>query len=255
MIIDAHLHLDETIDGTIKTAFKELNDQLISASVSKGILLHLEIQPWTTEEFSKEMEKYDLIESYVNINPHSKNALETLEHSIKNLNFIGLKLHPRLQEYSLADDSVLALVKYAGELDVPVLIDAFPDGTYLMQGFNPLDYAKLAQKAPDTRFIWAHMGGHYVLDFMMLAKRLSNVYMDLSYSLLYFQASSIPDNMIYAMKSMKFNKIFYGSDYPDRSVTETLQKSLEFFESKNLTSKEVNKILFLNAKEFYGWDL
>ena len=52
-----------------------------------------------------------------------------------------------------------------------------------------------------------------------------------------------------------FNKIFYGSDYPDRSVTETLQKSLEFFESKNLTSKEVNKILFLNAKEFYGWDL
>ena len=79
--------------------------------------------------------------------------------------------------------------------------------------------------------------------------------MDLSYSLLYFQSSSIPDNMIYAMKSMKFNKIFYGSDYPDRSVTETLQKSLEFFESKKLTSKEVDKILFLNAKDFYGWDL
>ena len=65
----------------------------------------------------------------------------------------------------------------------------------------------------------------YVLDFMMLAKRLPNVYMDCSYSLLYYQGSPTLKNLVYAMKSMKMERIFYGSDYPDREIKESLDLS------------------------------
>ena len=148
---------------------------------------------------------------------------------------------------------VESLCLAAGELNVPVLIDAFPDGTHLMQGFSPFNYSKLASQCPKTKFIWAHMGGHYVLDFMMLAKRLENVYMDTSYSLLYYQTDSVIDNLIYCMRSMKFDKIFYGSDYPDRSIKTSLEMSIDILKKKGLTDIQLKKILFENANNFFKW--
>ena len=97
------------------------------------------------------------------------------------------------------------------------------------------------------------MGGHYVLDFMMLAKRLKNVYMDISYSFLYYQSDSVIDNIIYCMRSMKFDKIFYGSDYPDRSIKTSLEMSMKILKKKGLTDTQLQKILFENSNSFFKW--
>ena len=122
-----------------------------------------------------------------------------------------------------------------------------------MQGLNPLQYASLAKACPNTCFIWAHMGGHQVIDFMMLAKRLENVYFDCSYSLLYFRGSSIPQNMVYAMKSMRFERIFYGSDYPDRTIKESLHSSIDVLDEFGVTDSQKEKLLYSNFKEFMSW--
>ncbi len=97
------------------------------------------------------------------------------------------------------------------------------------------------------------MGGHYVIDFMMLAKRLPNVFFDFSYSLLYFKQSSIPQNMVFAMRSMKFDRIFYGSDYPDRTISETVHSSLSCLRNLGVDEPDLCKIMGLNAKHFFGW--
>jgi predicted TIM-barrel fold metal-dependent hydrolase len=97
------------------------------------------------------------------------------------------------------------------------------------------------------------MGGHYVLDCMMLAKRLPNVFFDTSYSLLYYQKSSIPNNMVYAMHSMKFDRVFYGSDYPDRPILASLNQSLDFLTSQGLTEMQLSKIMGGNIMDFFGW--
>ena len=252
MIIDAHLHLDENFDGTCEGAVLELETQLKKAKIKQAIVLHLETQPWSAEEFSKCIGKSSRLKGFINVNPLNLNSINQLKNGIINLGYVGLKLHPRLQCYSLKNPKVKKLCKVAGDLNIPVLIDAFPDGTHLMQGFSPLNYSNLAVLCPNTRFIWAHMGGHYVLDFMMLAKRLSNVYMDFSYSLLYYQNNSTINDIIYCMKSMKFNKIFYGSDYPDRSIIKSYNMSIEILKKHGLSEKELNKILYLNANEFFN---
>ncbi len=252
MIIDTHLHLDDNLGKNIEDTVKELNDQLSNSNVSYGVVLHLLAQTWTAEEVSKAILPFDRIKAFINVDPFSKDANEVLKSGIEELGFIGLKLHPRLQEFKVDDPMVVNLVNYAGEINVPVLIDAFPDGTHLMQGFNPLDYANLAMLAPQTKTIWAHMGGHYVIDFMMLAKRLPNIFLDCSYSLLYYQTSSVPRDMVYAMRSMKFNRIFYGSDYPDRSIKVSLEDSIDFLKNEGLSDKDLSKIMGINAKEFFN---
>lgn len=254
MIIDTHLHLDERVDGTAFAAARELDRQLAKAGVARAIVLHLEAQPWSPEEFAKALEPYSRLYGFVNVHPKNERAAQILSDGVEKHGFIGLKLHPRLQEFGVDDKETIQLVRIAGELKVPVLIDAFPDGTHIMQGFSAKRYATLAEKCQDTRIIWAHMGGHHVIDFMMLAKRLPNVYLDFSYSLLYYQSSTIPQDMVYAMRSMKFSRIFYGSDYPDRQIEQSLEMSLSMLKAQGLGQDELNRIMGGNAQEFFGWN-
>ena len=55
------------------------------------------------------------------------------------------------------------------------------------------------------------------------------------------------------MRSMKFDKIFYGSDYPDRSIKTSLDMSMKILKKKGLTDIQLKKILFENANSFFKW--
>ena len=60
--------------------------------------------------------------------------------------------------------------------------------------------------------------------------------------------------MVYAMRSMKFNRVFYGSDYPDRTISSSLEMSIKFLQSQELEQEQLDRIMFKNAQEFFGWD-
>jgi len=251
--IDAHLHLDSRNFDNPFSAAESLNNELEAANIEKALLLHLNIQGWSAEDIDSIICKYPRIEAFFNVEPTDKNACQQLSAAISTMNFCGLKLHPRLQKFDMNCSLLVELCRHAGDLGVPVLIDAFPDGSGLMHGFNVLEYSTLAKNCPNTRFIWAHMGGHHVIDMMMLAKRLENVYFDFSFSLLYFQGSSIPQNIVYAMNSMRFERIFYGSDYPDRSIETTLLSSIEVLKNLKVNDIQLEKLLYSNFKEFMAW--
>ena len=250
--IDTHLHLDDTKFKSACAAVQQLSSEIVNSDISKVVLLHLETQPWSIEEVVLAAKPFEYINVFVNIHPNLPDSKNQLKRAVNELGCIGLKLHPRLQEFSLLSQNTQDLVGFAGDLDIPVLIDAFPDGTHLMQGFDPTHYSTLAKNCPNTRIIWAHMGGHHVIDFMMLAKRLPNVYMDMSYSLLYYRTSSVIVDMIYAMRSMKFNRIFYGSDYPDRSLQSSLIDSIAELRNNNVTDAQLQKLIYSNAVNFFG---
>lgn len=250
-VFDTHLHIDEKL-GLVK-GMQAVSEGLKEAGIERGLLLHLKTQGWHMREVALEVAKYDNVKAFVNVDPRSPTAREEMHEAIKELGYLGLKVHPRLLEHDLHGPEIKKLIGIADELSVPVLIDAFPDGTHLMQGFDLNRYCDLAKEFPRVKFIWAHMGGHYVLDFMMAAKRLPNVYFDTSYSLLYYRGSSIPQNMVYAITSMRGERVFYGSDYPDRGLKETLEQSLRVFREFGLVEEFQNKVLHGNARAFFGW--
>lgn len=250
-IIDSHLHLDSWKTPKLIDSAKNLNNELITSNTEKALVLHLLCQPWSIEEVANVINTNDRLLGMANVNPFDSNAKKNLKYAVEELKFVGLKLHPRLQDFVPDDPKVIDLVSYAGELGVPTLIDAFPDGTALMNGFDPLSFARLAKNCPNSKIILAHMGGHYCLDFLMLAKRLPNVYMDISYSLLYYRGSSIPQNILYACKSMRYEKVMYGSDYPDRSLSDTVNLSLEIFQENSISTENIQKVFSGNFKELF----
>ena len=162
MIIDSHIHYDDSKFDLPSDAFNHINEEITGTSIVKVNALHLLNQKWSIEEISNSVKKYDKIDCFINIDPFSKDSKSTLEYGIIDLGFTGLKLHPRLQKFKPNDKEVIDLVKYAGELKVPVLIDAFPDGDYLYMGIQTNHYFELV-KSPKTKIIIAHLGAIIVL--------------------------------------------------------------------------------------------
>jgi predicted TIM-barrel fold metal-dependent hydrolase len=252
LTIDAHLHFDNRISDDIFIVAKNLNEDLKNANIDLATVLHLDIQPWDLEEVSSAISENDRLIGFANIHPFDKNSQESLRDATENMGFKGLKLHPRIQKYEISDQRVSNLISFAGEINVPVLIDAFPDGDWLSMGFDVIQFMELAKKSPKTKIIFAHFGGHHCIDFMMMAKRLPNVYFDCSYSLLYYRGSSITQNIIYCMQSMGFERVFYGSDYPDRSIQNSLDLSLYEFKKFGVSDGDLKKIMGGNFAKLLG---
>lgn len=252
-IIDAHLHLDDKISGPAINAARALDQKLADSNISSGIVLHLETQPWPIEDVAEAIAGYDRLIGFANIHPFADDAAARLDTAKQDLGFSGLKLHPRLQSYDIADDRVAALARRAGELGLPVLVDAFPDGDWLMMGFDPLAFARLALSCPKTTFIFGHFGGHHCIDMMMLAKRIPNMHFDFSFSLLYYHMGSTIENIMYCCKSMRCDRIFYGSDYPGKDIRDSLSASQKLFTDHGFTQTEIDKLFGGNISEVLGW--
>ena len=253
-LIDAHLHLDEGGSGSAMDAAESLNRTLIEAGVELGIVLHLESQRWPIEEVAEAVSSHSRLIGFANIHPFADNAERRLRHAKENLSFRGLKLHPRLQAFDIADARVETLVRAAGELDLPVMIDAFPDGDWLKRGFEPRAFAALADACPGTDIIIGHFGGHHCIDMMMLAKRTPNMYFDFSFSLLYYFMGGTLGNILYCCNSMRCERIFYGSDHPGVPAKDALEKSLAIFADNDFSDDQIDAIFFKNASEFLGWN-
>jgi len=250
--IDTHLHLDSNSQLLVSEQVQKIESDLNSLGGEHGILLHLDWQKFDKKEIAREVQKYENLSAYVNVVPGPRGFLQELGYSVNSLGFKGLKLHPRYNDFRLDSKNTLAICLEAGDLGIPVLIDAFVDGEFLKRKINIRDFSNLAEKCPHTNFIWAHMGGYKVLDFLFLGKHFTNVFMDFSFTIQYFQGSSVITDVIYAIRNMRFEKLFYGSDFPDKSIGEALGIVSETFLKYDLTADQMDQLFYRNAVRYLG---
>ena len=246
-LIDAHLHLDSRIGGSAQTVVDKLLADMEEAGVEHAVVLQLLTQPWSLAEVAAATVSHPRLTAFANIDPNQPDASTTLHKAVA-MGYRGVKLHPRLQKFCPDAPACIALVQRAGELDLPVLIDCFPDGDWLLSGLNILNYANLARVASGTRLIVAHAGGHHCIDLLMLAKRIPNLWFDLSYSWLYYD-DSVVSQLAYCVRSMRGERVLFGTDYPDRPLDESVQRSLALLDRHGVTGGLQSKILWHNAQQ------
>jgi predicted TIM-barrel fold metal-dependent hydrolase len=247
-VFEAHLHLDHRNGVSARAAADALLREMNVCDVDHAVVLHLLTQPWTVTEVADVLRDEERLIGFINVDPLSPTALVDLGRA-KTLGFRGLKLHPRQQRFRPDDPVNVELVRAAGKLRMPVLIDCFPDGDWLAAGLSVLQYAALARAVPETTVIVAHAAGHHCIDLMMLAKRTPNLWFDISYSLLYYRGSPVVPSLFYCMKSMRYQRVLFGTDYPDRPLVESVKASLDLFDEFGLQGEERERILWKNAHE------
>lgn len=250
-MIDGHCHLDKKI-GNCSRAFAYLYKTASGKGIEKIILLNIPELAFDNSAVIKEAKKYSgFFRVFPSVNPRSRSACEELK-ELKDSGACGLKLHPRLHGYTLAGKECRSLLRTAEKLKMPVMVDCFPDGRSVALGNTPDAFASLAEGLPDLKIAIGHSGGHRILDALMVAKYFKNIYLDLSYTLLYYRDSSVIKDIAYAIENMKAERIFWGSDYPDRGYEETVNLSMKEFEKMGLSGRLLKPVLTSNAEIFLG---
>ena len=161
-----------------------------------------------------------------------------------------LKIHPHTQRFDLADPRVLALARRAGELGMVVLTD----NAGIIAG-DSQDLFNLALRAPDTQFVFAHMGG---MDFrfwnvLALARTAEgvfaeNLHFDISATAVLLADSPVEDEFVWTLRNVGIDRILLGSDHPQLSLGDTV----DALDRLGLTAAETAKIRWGNAQRLFG---
>ena len=175
-----------------------------------------------------------------------------LEHGLK-----GVKLHPMIQRFSLADPATCELLGAIAGSGLPVLVDTmYLPGMYRYKPhvkpiFRTLGYdsctpdqvAGIARSLPGLKIIAAHAGALYGWDKIEPLYELDNVYLDISC----VNGILTEDGLLEIIRKKGADKVLYGSDAPWRPPEEfkgwyeSLALSME--ERRLISSRNLLKLL------------
>lgn len=162
----------------------------------------------------------------------------------------GLKLHPNTQDFDVASEAVIPVVRRAAERGLPVLFDAYSP----WDPAQPGKFVKLAMAVPDAKLILAHAHVTRFLDLVVYDILrfydfwTDNVWIDLSVAAALFADSPYAEQFAWTLKKVGASRILFGSDYPLDDPTEavTATRALGF------SDDEQRRIFHDNAAELYG---
>ena len=183
------------------------------------------------------------------------NAVKELEHSVKDLQLQGLKLHPIAQAFYPHDNKYYPLYEKCVELDLPII---FHTGTTAWGvgleggGGVKLDYGRpiyldsVAADFPRLRIIMAHQAFPWVEEQLAIATHKSNVFIDLSG----WSPRRFEPMLVKYMKKTLPGKFLFGTDYPFLKP----DKWLQAFNELGLDEETKMQILRDNAVKLFRLD-
>jgi predicted TIM-barrel fold metal-dependent hydrolase len=161
-----------------------------------------------------------------------------------------LKLHPNTQKFDVASPAVLAVVRRAGELGMPVTFDA----SVVLDADQIGKFVVLATQAPNTQIVLAHMGMARFDELVTLSVLevypwwQRNLWLELSAIAPTFADSPRRDELVWTLRKVGIDRVLFGSDYPAFTPAE----SIRAVQSLGLTESELRHVFFTNAAALLG---
>jgi predicted TIM-barrel fold metal-dependent hydrolase len=90
----------------------------------------------------------------------------------------------------------------------------------------------------DSPVILTHGGGPRILDAVASADVLSNVYLDASFSLMYWEGSSLIKDYAFGYRKLGADRWLWGSDRPYVKQLNSFKRASNFLEIHKLTNRD-----------------
>ncbi|MBC8390025.1 MAG: amidohydrolase [Actinobacteria bacterium] len=211
---------------------------------------------------SEEIKKYpDRFIGFCTVDPFGgKLSIDLLRKSIENLGFLGLKLHPSIQEFYPNDKRIYPIYEIMQDYKLPILLHTGSIGIKPFKDSfsNPQYIDEIACDFPDLSIIVGHSGKIWHDEAVMLLRKHKNIFMDISTNIgrSYEYRSKPMEWFLYKAKiwAGDLDRVLFGSDYPLYFQKETLEVLNESIRSLNkmkkdfITDEDIKKINYLNAK-------
>lgn len=175
---------------------------------------------------------------WVTVNPMIPVSMEEVELYLHKPNFIGIKVHPFMHQYSIkALDSIAAMCESKG----------FPMIIHLSSERDSYKY--LPEHYPKLKLIYAHAGLPFWKNLWKYVKDQPNVFVDTSSD--YLNSSLVKK----AVESLGYRKVLYGCDgpYGMKAFNEyDYSAKKEWIDSLQIPDNEKEYILGKNFLELIG---
>ena len=212
------------------------------------------------EYTAEQVKKYpDRFMAFCSADPHDpEGSLPYIEDYIERRGFVGLKLHPNVQEFYANDPGMFPIYERMQEYGLPVMFHTGGIGVMpFCDKFGRCEYLdEVACRFPDMAIIMGHAGrGNYTETASILRKH-PNVYADISANSARMpgQEHGILAELVKTVKlwSGSVDKLLFGSDYPYYFPNKTVEllKRLGTSAPESISEEDVYKILEVNAGKF-----
>ena len=246
-IRDAHLHC--SLKGNHKQEqIKQLEDEMSRYHIQKGVLYLIDENDFTEKNYALDWGNH--IIPGIMLDPNDNRADVKLEELIR-CHFRLVKLLPYEQKLLYKDYA--AVCRYTQKLQeygmALTICGAY--GSEYIYATNGVDLAeRILREGFQNPLIIAHGGMVRILDVFSLMQEYQNLYMDLSFTIPFWWGSHVIQDLYFVMAKLNYERIFWGSDYPNHSFEEGLSKFDLFCETYQISNKNKQKILAENFNCF-----
>ena len=207
MIIDSHVHLKHGDAAGTEYSAETIVETMDAAGIAKSVVFAMSTSTRRSIEIARQaVEKFpDRLIPYAYALPsYERPVLKDLEEAVARHGFKGFKLH--VGECTLAEYVTFPVIRLAGELGVPCLIDC---------GGRHAPIEQMAAKYPAAKIIVAHLGRYLCKEealvdrFIALAEAHGNIYLDAS-------GVVLPEKIREAVRRVGARRVIFGTDGPDQ---------------------------------------
>ena len=196
------------------------------------------------------------------VDPNLPDAPATLEHGVRTLGLVGLKLDPALQQFDIDDPrTAFPVYEKCVELDIPILMHAglswAPVGR--SSRAQPLRLEAVVHEFPTLRVAIAHCGFPWVDDALLLALKYPGVYLDTAVIYSGRPSASLGHLLrdrfgMGVVRSSLHDKLLFGSNAP-RIRPKHMSEAIASLGLDRTLEREIvrdNAIRFLGLKETHA---
>tara|TARA_Y100001935_G_C17260190_1_gene485920 strand:- start:81 stop:896 length:816 start_codon:yes stop_codon:yes gene_type:complete len=234
--------------------FEQLSQSMAKNNILGGIAVGFtEIGKFNLDAYAKKASEFKNIFPVAQLDlqklKSSQDIIEKLK-TIKSAGYIGIKIHPRLSQCLVDSDLVIQSVRECADRDLKPILCTYFKGSTLSDSKNNMNtLQRLLFEIKGAPIMLAHSCTTHLLEATELAKSYKNVLLDLSFTLVKYEGSSLDSDLAYSFNKMD-QKICVGSDSPEISQLD-LRRRFDFF-SKNLDVSKSKNIAYKNILNFFN---
>jgi predicted TIM-barrel fold metal-dependent hydrolase len=202
LVIDAHNHVG--IRPGARQTGADLVAKLDAVGVDKAVMFPFVEGNFTNDPIKEAFDQFpDRLIPYCAVNPWEPDAADEVRRCVVEWGFKGLKLHPTINGFHLADARLVdPLFEVADELSIPIIVHGASD---LYN--SPPEFALMASRFPNVPLLMAHMGFFWSVDQAIeFAGMYPNLYLEVSRAPI-FEIQT-------AVQRLGPEKVIWGTDSP-----------------------------------------
>jgi hypothetical protein len=177
-----------------------------------------------------------------------KAAIKNYLLGLSQLGYVGIKLHPRMGQFSFCEPQIATIIKMAADIELAVLLCTYCWEDSSNNAFNtPFSMMQLLSNISGAPVILVHGGGVLLMQYIEIARAFPNVLLDLSLTICKYKGSSLDMDIKFAFSQFD-RRICIGSDGPEFSSV-MLRKRFNYF-SKGIPENKLKNIAYRNLFSF-----